>query len=225
MRYLLLLAVLMIFHGAGAENAPPRPNLRSEDQNGNVISRVSGTLDDTVITSRDVKISHMVELAFKKKPFQKVNESSAQFHNLVSEALLEWMVYLESEAIKSDEPSLTEKQKLEQDLNSLIRSSESAANFWKKLEVTGEEKRQFINRKIQSKKLLQFRTQSSLVTVTDRDALTYYQRNRSKFGNSPFEKLKENIKTFLEQQNAEARLKDWLTILQKKYNVKHLGNT
>jgi hypothetical protein len=130
---------------------------------------------------------------------------------------------MEADAVRAEAPAASDRQKLEQDVNRLIRGSEAAAGFWKKLEVTAEEKRHFIERKLRAKKLLQFRTQSSYVSVSDRDALNYYQQNKIKFGNSPFDKLKENIKSFLEQQNAEARLKDWLTILQKKYNVKHLG--
>lgn len=193
---------------------------KKEDSDSVLISRVSGTVGDVVVTSRDTKISHLIELAFKRKTFEPIDESSAGFSAIVSETLLEWMLYLESQAIKSEDLAASEKAKLDQDLNKLIAESNG---YWKKLEVTPEEKRQFIERKLKAKKLLQFRTQSSYVTVTDRDALTYYQQNKIKFGTSPFEKLKENIKNFLEQQNAENRLKDWLTILQKKYNVKHLG--
>jgi hypothetical protein len=190
---------------------------------GKLISKVAGSVADTIVTSRDVKISHMVELAFKRKGFDEVEESSGKFSNVVSEALLEWMLFMEAQAIKTEEVENAEKLKLEQDLNSLIRGANEAGNYWKKLEVTAEEKRNFIDRKLKSKKLLQFRTQSSYVTVSDKDALSYYQQNKAKFGNSNFEKLKVNIKNYLEQQNAEVRLKEWLTILQKKYNVKHLG--
>jgi hypothetical protein len=190
-----------------------------------VLSRVVGEVADIIITTRDVKISYAVEQAFKrKKAFEPVEESSSKFPALVNEALLEWMLYAEAEAIKSEEATPAEKQRLEQDLNGLIRGSEAAAEWWKRLEVTAEEKRRFLDRKIRSKKLIQFRTQSSYVTVTDRDAQAYYQQNKLKFGSTPFEKLKDNIRSFLEQQNAEARLKDWLTILQKKYNVKHFAS-
>lgn len=188
-----------------------------------MLSRTSGTVGEHIITSRDVKISYFTELAFKKKAFEYVDEKSTRFSQVISEALLEWMLFLESQAIRSEDVGAQERQKFEQDLNGLIRGKEDAANYWKKLEVTADEKRQFIDRKLRAKKLLQFRSQSSFVSVTDRDALNYYQQNKIKFGTAPFDKLKDNIKSFMEQQNAEARLKDWLTILQKKYNVKHLG--
>ncbi len=188
-----------------------------------VISSIVGTLTDTSVTSREVKISHLVELAFKRQGFDQLELKSPKFSGVISETLLEWMLYLEFQAMKAEDVSAADRQKLEQDFNGLIRSSEAASNYWKKLEVTTDEKRQFLDRKLKAKKILQFRTQSSVVSVTDRDALNYYQQNKTKFGSSPFEKLKENIKSFLEQQNAETRLKDWLTILQKKYNVKHLG--
>lgn len=212
--------VLLSVHLALAQGPEAKTESKTE---GKLISKVSGSVADTIVTSRDVKISHMVELAFKRKGFDDIEESSAKFSNVVSEALLEWMLFMEAQAIKSEDVENSEKLKLEQDLNSLIRGGNEAGNYWKKLEVTAEEKRNFIDRKLKSKKLLQFRTQSSYVTVSDKDALAYYQQNKAKFGNSNFEKLKVNIKNFLEQQNAETRLKEWLTILQKKYNVKHLG--
>ncbi|NJL24445.1 MAG: hypothetical protein HC902_04280 [Calothrix sp. SM1_5_4] len=54
------------------------------------------------------------------------------------------------------------------------------------------------------------------------EAQKYFDENRLKFGNLPFEKLKENIKAYLSKNHVDRRLKDWFDVLLSKYQVKNL---
>ncbi len=93
---------------------------------------------------------------------------------------------------------------------------------WKGLEVSPKELATGLRDKIQSKKFIQFRAQSSVLPVTDGEAQRYFNENRLKFGTLPFENFKENIKSFLSRNQVDRRLKDWFEVLLSKYQVKNL---
>ncbi|MGE3974522.1 MAG: hypothetical protein AB7F59_08360 [Bdellovibrionales bacterium] len=191
---------------------------------GPVLSKTIGTVGDHVLTSREVQIYYFLEQALKNKPVDPTfGPDSSSFKNQISENLLEWMVYLEAKSFSAVEVSTKEKQEAEAQLAKAIRSSGEVAQFWRQLEVSVDQKNATIDRKLRAKKFLQFRGQSSFVTVTDREALNYFQKNRTKFGNMGFEKFKDQIKTYLSEQQADERMQEWLSVLQKKYNVRHLG--
>ena len=71
-----------------------------------------------------------------------------------------------------------------------------------------------------SEKFIQFKTDSSLVPVTDEEAKAYFEKNKGRFGNLPFERFKVNIKRFLIRRQVDSRLKDWFDVLQRKYKIK-----
>ncbi|MNY60610.1 hypothetical protein D3C86_1971860 [compost metagenome] len=58
--------------------------------------------------------------------------------------------------------------------------------------------------------------------ITDQEAQAYYDKNRIKFGSMPFSNFKENIKTFLAQQQLEERLRSWFEVIKRKYKVRNL---
>ena len=92
------------------------------------------------------------------------------------------------------------------------------------MKVTGVELRAQIKRKLQAKKFINFKADSSVVPVTDEEAERYFKENRSKFGAMPFENFKENIKTFLARQQVDRRLRDWFEVLRNKYKVRNLAS-
>ena len=93
---------------------------------------------------------------------------------------------------------------------------------WKSLAIVPKELETGLRRKLQAKKFIQFRAESSVLPVTDSEAQRYFEENRLKFGDLPFENFKENIKSFLSKNQVEKRLKDWFDVLLSKYQVKNL---
>jgi hypothetical protein len=189
-----------------------------------LVTKVVGTVSDKVITSREVQLNSVVERAVtgnSKLVGQDVDSDS--FRKEVSQVLLEWMVYLEAQAFALADVTNEEKRSAEEKLTDLLKKSSEAGGHWKNLGPTFSEREALILRKLRAKKFIRFKTDSSFVSVTDREALSYFQKNRVKFGNLPFEKFKDSIKTFLSQQQADERLKEWFRILQKKYQVRHFG--
>ena len=100
MKYFLILILAL----------PPAAQAQGpKGEESRLISKVSGMVGETIVTSRDVKISHMVEQAFKRQSFDGIDESSPKFSVVVSETLLEWMVFLESQALKAEDLTANEK--------------------------------------------------------------------------------------------------------------------
>ena len=89
------------------------------------------------------------------------------------------------------------------------------------LEVQPAETKKAIQRKLRAKKFIRFKADSSVVPVTNTEAREYFDNNRLKFGDLPFENFKENIKAYLSRQQVEQRLRDWFEVLQNKYKVKN----
>ncbi len=189
-----------------------------------VISKTVGSVGDHVLTSREVQIYYFFEQALKSRTIDpEFGLNSQAFKAQLSESLLEWMVYLESKSFPGISVTAKERQDAETLLSKAIRSSPEVAQFWKDLEVSVDKKTELLEKKLRSKKFLQFRDQSSFVEVTDRDALNYFQKNRTKFAGMGFEKFKDSIKTFLSQEQSAGRMKEWLSVLQRKYSVRQFG--
>lgn len=199
--------------------------LLAVDGRAALVSKVVGTVSDKVVTSREVRLNYILERAVSGAGTGSVpaDVDSEAFRKEVSQVLLEWMVYLEAQAFALADIGPEERRVADEKVSVLLKNSESLSGSWKTLAPTAAERDQLLLRKLRAKKFIRFKTDSSFVTVTDREALSYFQKNRVKFGSLPFEKFKESIKTFLSQQQADERLKEWFRILQKKYQVRHFG--
>jgi hypothetical protein len=187
-----------------------------------LVSTGVGIVRGQLVTSRQVQIQNLLEVAlYESKPKDKLKLlplDSKAFAKATQDTLLETVVALEAQnfnlvQVSHDEVTVAEKQvmKMFKDLKA-----------WKGLEVAPKELEAGLRSKIQSKKFIQFRAQSSVLPVTDSEAQRYFNDNRLKFGNLPFENFKENIKSFLSRNQVDRRLKDWFEVLLSKYQVKNL---
>ena len=176
----------------------------------------------TVVTSREVQIQNLLEVAMNEKnPQDKLKLlaiDSKAFATAVQDTLLGSVIALEAQnfnivQVSSEDVALTDKKIL-----SVLKSSKA----WKTLQVSPQELNANVRRKLQAKKFVQFRAQSSVLPVTDLEAEKYFNENRLKFGNLPFANFKENIKSYLSRNQVDRRLKDWYEVLLSKYQVKNL---
>jgi len=189
-----------------------------------LVTKVVGQVADRVVTSREVRLNIILEKAVTGSRTPVLQDvDSEPFRKEVSQVLLEWMVFLEAQAFAAADVGVDERKAAEEKLSDLLKNSTDVSAEWKSLSPTTAEKESLLLRKLRAKKFIRFKTDSAFVTVTEREALSYFQKNRVKFGSLPFEKFKESIKTFLSQRQADERLKEWFRILQKKYQVRHYG--
>lgn len=187
-----------------------------------IVTQTVGQVAEHVVTSREVKISMVIEnILFPPKGagsgLYEVQIGQEEFRNAVTTVLLESVVSLEAENFNVASIS-------EEDLAAALTKVEKAVAgkaYWAGLEVSSAELRKFTLRKLTAKGFLKFKTNSMTSIVTDQEAQSYYDKNRVKFGSTPFANFKENIKVFLAQQQLEERIRAWFEAIKHKYKVRN----
>lgn len=187
-----------------------------------LISTSVGKVQDHVLTSREVNMYVMVDKAlYEKKKGQVIKAWSPQDKEFVREVngvLLERVVQLEAKSFNAATVEPAEIDQAEKAVKTVLQNNAD----WKALQVTREELRHLLAIKLQAKKFIRFKADSSVVPITDGEARQYFEENRLKFGTMPFENFRDNIKAFLSRQQVDRRLKDWFDVLQAKYKVRNL---
>jgi len=186
---------------------------------------VVGRLEGHVVTSREVEINSALESSQRKEAlhFFDLSNNKKQMAKETSRVLLEWATYREAEAFGTiKEPSKARVAALVAQTKSNVGKSAQAQNYWRQLAPTDEELSEFSKRKIWSEEFIQFKTESAMVTPTDGEALEYYRKNRGRFGTAPFAQFKESILAYLRKEQAETRLREWFSSLQRRYRAQVL---
>jgi hypothetical protein len=187
-----------------------------------LVSTGVGMIRNQVLTSREVQRQHFLEMVlFEKAPSTKLKTlvlDSKAFGKAVQDALLESVLALEAQnfnVVTLDEAELKAAEKL---ALKTLKNNPS----WKALKINTVELQDGLKTKLQAKKFIRLRAESSVLPVTDVEAQRYFEENHLKFGDLPFENFKENIKSYLSKIQVEKRLKDWFDVLLSKYQVKNL---
>ena len=201
----LLILLLSTVSSHGAEKSSRRDL---------IVTQAVAKVGEHILTLRELEINTMVERALWPVDVSKAKK--LDFAQETNAVLIEWVVFLEAKSFAVTTLTQSEIDSAQQKVNQKYAKNSD----WKRWEVGQRELRKMIERKLTAKKFIRFKTDSSLVPVTDDDALLYYQKNRGRFGNLPFSTFKANIKRFLIKQQVDARLRDWFDVLQRKYNIK-----
>lgn len=184
-----------------------------------MVSTTVGRVADQVVTSREVAINHLIELALFKKgaiPKSELNAIAKKSRKeAVASVLMEWVVYLEAQKFSTKKVSASEVTRARKKVLGKLKNKA----VWQRLQVGEGELRSAIRRKLQSKEFIRFRIDSSFIPITDAEVKSYFDENRVQFGNLPFESFEKNIRAFLKKRQVEKRLKDWFDVLQRKYKV------
>lgn len=151
------------------------------------------------------------------KGLVEIRPGQVAFRGAVTSVLLESVLALEAENFSVANVSESE---LATDLLR-IEKVVSGKAYWTSLEVSSAELKRLTVRKLTAKSFLKFKTNSMTSIVTDQDVQVYYDKNRAKLGGMPFESFKENIRTFLAQQQLEERIRSWFEVIKNKYKVRN----
>jgi hypothetical protein len=187
-----------------------------------LVSTGVGVVRNQVVTSREVQIQNLLDVAlYETKPKDKLKllaVDSKAFSKAISDSLLEAVISLEAQNFNLIQLSADEIKTAEKKAQRILKDQA----VWKNLQVSKAEFENGLRRKLQAKKFVQFRAQSSVLPVTEAEAQKYFNENRLKFGTLPYENFRENIKSFLSRTHVDQRLKDWYDVLLNKYQVKNL---
>ena len=197
------------------------PNQTKKVGGQNLISQVVGVAGENVVTSREVQIVNLLEKAQKgNEDLKLIDSEDMKFSNEISQVLIEIVVMSEANVF---DLSPLKKEEFESE-STRLQKKLAASSDWKKLQVSSLEFEKFLRRKMVAKKFINLKSDSMKGIISDQEAKDYFEKNRLKFGQVPFAEFKENIKTFLSQQQLEERLTAWFEVIKKKYKVKNYQN-
>ncbi len=223
-----IISLLSGFLALAVDNTSPKNMILKRNQakkagsvDSVLISKVVGTAADQVVTSREVQIVNFLERGIvSDKNLNLIQPDDSRFNVEVAQVLLEIVVQTESSVFEFNQMSEDEfKETMSKAQKNLATSKD-----WKTLQTSTAEFEKFLKRKLISKKFIKVKSDSMKGFITDGEAKDYFDKNRLKFGQVPFAEFKENIKSFLSQQQLEERLKAWFEIIKKKYKVKNYTN-
>ena len=205
---LWFLFVCFYFIGASQSWAGPTEN---------VFTMVVGSVSDQVVTAREVKIATLVDhFLFSNR------EALGKIDDEVYHVLLEIAVAMESKPFSID---VTDEEIAQSEKKVLASASAtSVKGSWDNLDPERKELRTILGFKIKARKFIEFKNKASVLSVSDSDAMQYFEKNKKKFGSAPFSQFKDTIKSVLSQQQAEGRMKDWFVVLQKKYKIRKIAS-
>lgn len=183
-----------------------------------VVTMSVAKVEKDIISSRDVLISHYISQSLGSKKLEEPALKSEAFRTALSATILEAVVYKEAKALETSFVSASEVNSQLQRIQSKLQGSK----LWKKLEVTPQELKQNLNQKLKAQAFIQFKANSSIIPITDTEALNYFNANQSRFSGLEFEAFKEQIKKYLSKQQMDQRLKSWFQTLREKYSVNNM---
>lgn len=185
-----------------------------------IISSQAGKVGSIAVTTRQVAIHSLLENAIGRENPVTLNLNQTGSREFIREAtatLVENAVYLESvsfntAAVREDEIPPVKKK--------ILAALKNNKN-WKALEVSDKELNEAIERKMRAKKFIQFKVDSSSIPISEKEMRDYYDSNRVRFDEEPFEKHKASIKEYLNRNQVDRRLRDWFDLLHAKYKIRN----
>ena len=177
-----------------------------------VILRIVGSSAGEVVTNRDVEIDRIVESVLFNKPLPEVKSHMDQ-------VLLEYAIDKEAQIFALSRVSkrdiISELTKFRNQLS--LKKNLSTA--WKNLQVSRSELASSIRRKLRAKKFIGFKEQSSLIPITDEEALSHYQENKKDYDSVDFSGVSDQIRKTLSHKRAKDRIDQWHLDLKSKHNI------
>lgn len=188
-----------------------------------VINQSVGLIGNDVVTLRETQMAVVIEKLLespeaKNPTLFEVQLKDTRMPELTSAYLLERAAVIEAKSFSIGQANDEEIK----NSVALIEKAVAGKSYWRSLDPTPELVKEILATKLTARNFIKIKSESMSSIVTDAEALAYFEKNRMKFGSSPFESFKENIKTFLAQQQRQERLRAWVEILKKKYKVRNL---
>lgn len=214
-----LFALLIPFLSLAEKNLLNVKKNNGKTDSEQFISQVVGMAGDQVVTSREVQIVNFLEKALSNssEELKVINYEDSKFNLEITQVLLEIVVMNESLVFEMNQVKEEEFKESQQNVSKRL----SSLADWKKLQVSNVELEKFLRRKMIAKRFIKIKSDSMKGFISDQEAKDYFEKNRLKFGQVPFSQFKENIKTFLAQQQLEERLTSWFEVIKKKYKVRN----
>lgn len=192
------------------------------------VTRAVGEVGSHIVTSREVRAYEAVQVVIQETPSDEPAGSLALsqvadpgFPAAITRVLDEWTVVLSVRDLGVAQPDSAE-------VDRLVKATQSK---WKgvpdfiELELTNGELRAIVERQLLAQSVLRLKSDETLVTISDAEALQHFRKNRVSYGDRTFEEMRDNIKARLAKVQTERRLIEWRQSLRRRYKVRNFFGT
>jgi hypothetical protein len=179
-----------------------------------VISQTIGTSAFQVVTSREVKAMELISRSLEKEMKNSSFEISEDQANRV---LFEIAIYRESQSLAALKANPDEISELVVTVKSRLQKNPD----WKKLDVSDAELKNWVEREKVALDYMKLKASSLTTIITDQEIQDYYEKNRVKFGSTPLQDQKNNIRFYLQKESQKQRVQEWLAALKTKYQIRN----
>lgn len=187
------------------------------------ITKVVGEVGEQFVTSREVRINSAVEQSLREKPLTTdqgyliPNPQDRAFSGETARVLDEWAIFFEAKSLGSVTVSKSEVSRV----LAAVQERWGTKADWLALEPGADELRFLVERKLAADEFQKLKSDPALSPISDEEALSYYKKNRMRFGTLPFSTFKDNIKQFLVKAQIDRRLSEWHDVLRRKYKTRN----
>lgn len=197
-----------------------------------LVSTTVGQVKDHVVTSREVILHSYIAGALQSGATKSASNAAAghkhvsaavpdldskAFGDEASATLMDFAISMEA---KNFQAVPVERKEMALAWDRLYRGFKNSEEL-KRYQYSEREFRELLAITLQARKFISFKAESSTMPITDVEARNYFEQNRSRFGNLPFENFRDTIKGFLAKGQVEGRLREWFEGLQGKYRVRN----
>ena len=180
---------------------------------GEIIIATAAQVRDHVITTREVKIQYVLDRALERDWYVENGRDP------VEQLVREWLLYFEANGFYNSKLPEQRTSDLYQRLLPVL----AKVKGWKELEVSSNELKGFLRRKLEADRLYKFKKKASRLPVSDSEVEAEYKQNRIRYGTSELVEVKEKIRMRKSKENLHQRLVNWFAVLETKYKVQRFA--
>lgn len=176
------------------------------------VLKVVGTSAGEVVTNRDIEIDRVIESILFDKALPTVKLHTDQ-------VLLEFAIDKEAQIFALSRISKRDIRSELTRFQTQLSLKKNLSTLWEGLQVSRFELISSMRRKLRAKKFIKFKEQSSLIPITDEEALNHYQQYKGNYDAADFSKVSDQIKKTLSHKRAKDRIDQWHIDLKNKHNI------
>jgi len=180
---------------------------------GEILLATIAQVKNHVITTREIQMHYILDKLLGNKPY--LDQQKDPVESLISEWLLVFEARDFYDKPMSNDVVLGKVKALMPKLK--------AVKGWDQLVVSETELRGMVLRKLEARRLFEFKRKASRLPVSDSEVEVDYKQNRIRYGTTEFAKVKEDIRSRKAEENMKLRLGNWFTVLAKKYRVQRFA--
>ncbi len=166
-----------------------------------------------VITSREVEINKTISRYLGNHLEGLSREDDTEY------VIKIWLLYLEASGFYTTPLPPTQIQARLSDLEKKVNQSKA----WKELQVTEQELKEIMTRRLEAERIYLFKRKASVLPVSPSEIDGEFRQNRVRYEGKTLDEVREEIRQMKTMDNLSQRMQQWFVVLESKYKVQRFS--